>query len=162
MTVRNCTTTTITTAISRPIRLSAASGVSALVALAGLWLLAQAYIFRPIAGNFWSDVIVGVALVVLGGYNFYRHSNEHLGSAGVGVFVALLGVWLMITPFILGSTAGTAAVEADTEFWNNLLVGLLVFVFGAHSAYEARNAAPTNHHAHGTPHRRSRKRTGMG
>ncbi|WP_135366498.1 SPW repeat protein [Halosimplex halophilum] len=120
--------------------------VSALVALLGLWMLAEAFILNPVAGNFWSDIIVGAALVVLGGYNFYRRSNEQLGSVGVGAFVALLGLWLIATPFILGSTEGFAAVETDLEFWNDIVVGLLVFVLGAYSAYEARDtdvATPT-------------------
>ena len=112
--------------------------ISALVALIGLWLLLQAFLFDPIAGNFWSDVIVGVALVTLGGYNYYRRANEELGSVAVGAFVALLGLWMIATPFILGSTEGTAAVETDIEFWNDIAVGLLTFLLGAYSAYEAR------------------------
>ena len=112
--------------------------ISALVALLGLWLVAEAYLLDPVAGNFWSDMIVGVALIALGGYNFYRRANERIGSVGVGVFVALLGLWLIVTPFILGSTEGTAAVEFNIEFWNDVIVGLLVFLLGAYSAYEAR------------------------
>lgn len=120
--------------------------ISALVALLGLWMVTEAYLLEPIAGNFWSDIIVGVALIALGGYNFYRRANERIGSIGVGVFVALLGLWLVVTPFILGSTEGTAAVEFDIEFWNDVIVGLLVFLLGAYSAYEAREtdaATPT-------------------
>ena len=120
--------------------------ISALVALLGLWMVTEAYLLEPIAGNFWSDIIVGVALIALGGYNFYRRVNERMGSIGVGVFVALLGLWLVVTPFILGSTEGTAAVEFDIEFWNDVIVGLLVFLLGAYSAYEAREtdaATPT-------------------
>jgi uncharacterized membrane protein YiaA len=112
--------------------------ISALVALLGLWLVAEAYLLDPVAGNFWSDMIVGVALIALGGYNFYRRANERIGSVGVGVFVALLGLWLIVTPFILGSTEPGAGVEFDIEFWNDVVVGLLVFLLGAYSAYEAR------------------------
>lgn len=113
--------------------------VSALVALIGLWMLAEALILNPIVGNFWSDIVVGAALVVLGGYNYYRRANERLGSVSVGAFVVLLGLWLIATPFILGSTEGFAAVELDLEFWNDIVVGLLAFVLGAYSAYEARD-----------------------
>lgn len=112
--------------------------ISAIVALLGLWMVVQAFLLDPIAGNFWSDVIVGLALVALGGYNFYRRANERLGSVGVGAFVALLGLWLIVTPFILGSTEGTAAVEMDLELWNDVIVGALVFLMGAYSAYQAR------------------------
>jgi len=112
--------------------------VSVVVALLGLWMLAESFVLNPIAGNFWSDLIVGAALVVLGGYNYYRRANEQLGSVAVGAFVALLGLWLIATPFVFGSTEGFAAVELDIEFWNDIVVGLLVFVLGAYSAYEAR------------------------
>ncbi|PSP70253.1 hypothetical protein BRC70_05875 [Halobacteriales archaeon QH_6_68_27] len=113
--------------------------ISGLVALLGLWLVAEAYLLDPIAGHFWSDIIVGVALIALGGYNFYRRANERIGSIGVGVFVALLGLWLVMTPFVLGSTGEPGAgVEFDIEFWNDVIIGLLVFLLGAYSAYEAR------------------------
>lgn len=113
--------------------------ISALVALIGAWLVVQAYVLDPVAGNFWSDVIVGVALIALGGYNYYRRSDERHGSVAVGVFVALLGLWMIATPFVLGSTEGAAAVESDIEFWNDLVVGLIVFLLGTYSAYEARD-----------------------
>jgi len=113
--------------------------ISAFVAVLGLWLVAQAYMLNPIAGNFWSDVIVGVALIALGGYNYYRRSDEGLGSVAVGAFVALLGLWLIATPFILGSTDGAGAVETDAEFWNDVVTGTVVFILGAYSAYQARD-----------------------
>ncbi|WP_123538558.1 SPW repeat protein [Halosimplex salinum] len=112
--------------------------ISIAVAVLGLWLLVQSFLFDPIAGNFWSDVIVGAALVVLGAYNYYRRANDRLGSVGVGAFVALLGLWLIATPFILGSTEAGAGIESDIEFWNDIVVGLLTFVLGAYSAYQAR------------------------
>ena len=36
------------------------------------------------------------------------------------------------------STEGTAAIETDIEFWNDIAVGLLTFLLGAYSTYEAR------------------------
>jgi|AntRauTorcE11898_2_1112593.scaffolds.fasta_scaffold58422_1 hypothetical protein len=113
--------------------------ISALVALIGAWLLVQAFLLEPVAGNFWSDVIVGVALIALGGYNYYRRSDERHGSVAVGAFIALLGLWMIATPFVLGSTEGTAAVESDIEFWNDIVVGLATFLLGTYSAYASRD-----------------------
>lgn len=112
--------------------------ISALVAVIGAWLIVQAYLLDPVAGNFWSDVIVGVALAALGGYNYYRRSNEQHASVAVGAFVALLGLWIIATPFILGSTEGAAAVESDIEFWNDIAAGAVVAALGAYSAYASR------------------------
>lgn len=120
--------------------------ISAVVAVLGLWLLVQVVVFDPIAGNLWSDVIVGLALLVLGGFNYYRRADDRLGSAAVGGFVALLGLWLIATPFLLGAPEGGGPVEMDVAFWNDVVVGVLVFLLGAYSTYEARDtdvAAPT-------------------
>ena len=112
--------------------------ISALVALLGLWLVVEPWLFELSAANFWSDVVVGVALVVLGGYNYYRRADRRLGSASVGVFVALLGLWLVAAPFVFGGpVSGTDT--GDVGVWNDIVVGALAFVLGAYSAYEARD-----------------------
>lgn len=109
--------------------------ISMLIALLGLWLLAEAIVLDLGDANFWNDVIIGLALVVLGGYNYYRRSDERFGSVSVGAFVALLGLWLLAAPFVL-EPEGAAAMDA-IPFWNDVIVGLLALVLGAYSAYEA-------------------------
>jgi len=32
--------------------------------------------------NFWNDIIVGLALIALGAYNYYRRADERVGSVG--------------------------------------------------------------------------------
>lgn len=116
--------------------------ISMLIALLGLWLLAEAFVLDLGDANFWNDVIIGAALVALGGYNYYRRSDERFGSVSVGAFVALLGLWLLAAPFVL-TPEGTAAMDA-IPFWNDVIVGLLALVLGAYSAYEAsQDAAAT-------------------
>lgn len=109
--------------------------ISMLIALLGLWLLAEAIVLDVGDANFWNDVIIGAALVVLGGYNYYRRSDERFGSVSVGAFVALLGLWLLAAPFVL-DPEGAAAMDA-IPFWNDVIVGMLALVLGAYSAYEA-------------------------
>ncbi len=112
--------------------------VSALVALVGLWLIVEPFLFEMTAANFWNDVIIGAALVVLGAYNYYRRADERLGSVAVGVFVALLGLWLIAAPYVFGVEGGITEATG-LAFWNDAIVGALTLILGAYSAYEARD-----------------------
>jgi ABC-type nickel/cobalt efflux system permease component RcnA len=112
--------------------------ISALVALLGLWLVVEPFLFEMTAVNFWNDIIVGLALIALGAYNYYRRADQRLGSVAVGVFVALLGLWLLAAPFVFGVDGGASEATGAT-FWNDVVVGALVVILGAYSAYEARD-----------------------
>lgn len=113
-------------------------GVSALIALAGVWLVIEAFWLDVLLlGNFWNDVIVGIALVALGGYNYYRRANEELGSAAAAGLAAVLGLWLIISPFVYDVEVGAAELTTELGFWNDVIVGFVVLVLGAYSAYEA-------------------------
>lgn len=109
--------------------------ISAVIGLLGLWMILQAVLLDLTAGQFWNDVIVGVLLVVVGGYNYYRRADERLGNIGAATLAALVGLWLVAAPFVFG--AGETAGEA--AFWNDVVVGLLALVLGAFSAYRGRS-----------------------
>jgi hypothetical protein len=110
-----------------------------MVATIGLWLVVESSLLNPVAANFWNDIIVGVALVALGGYNYFRCFTGHLGSLRVGTFVAILGVWMAVVPFVVGATPEGNGLETDLELWNEVIVGLLLVLLGAYSAAEARD-----------------------
>jgi hypothetical protein len=127
-------------------------GASALVALLGLWIIAAPFVFdmvwetafEMLEAHFWSDIVVGLTLLVLGAYNYYRRSDERVGSVGVAALVVLLGLWLIATPFVFGVGADIGVnIEAlgglDVMSLNDILVGLLVTLLGAYSAYEAQD-----------------------
>lgn len=127
----------------------AGTGISALVALIGVWFVVAPFVFGAVwpaqfemaGAHFWSNVIVGLALIALGAYNYYRRRDERLGSVGVAAFVALLGLWLIATPFVFGSDVGVELAGEDLMGWNDTLLGLVVFLLGAYSAYETRKTA---------------------
>jgi hypothetical protein len=122
--------------------------ISAIIALAGLWLVIEPFLIDPIImGNFWNDIVVGVLLIVLGGYNYYRRTNEKLGSTAAAALAALLGLWLIVAPFVYDLDIGVAEVTTELGFWNDVIVGLIVLLLGAYSAYETRDvdvASPTS------------------
>ena len=113
-------------------------GISALVALLGAWMIAEGILFDLVATQFWNDVIVGVLLLAVGGYNYMRRSDEQLGNLAAALLVALLGLWLLAAPFMFGADAGTTETMNDLGFWNDLIVGMLALALGGYSAYEIR------------------------
>lgn len=113
--------------------------VSGLIGLAGVWLLIESFWFGLVPANFWNDVVVGVLLIALGGYNYYRRSNEELASTAAAALAALLGLWLVVSPWVYGAEIGTVEFVTAAGFWNDVVVGLVVLVLGAYSVYEARD-----------------------
>lgn len=112
--------------------------LSAVVGLLGLSVLVQAVALDLVASQFWNAVLVGTALLVLGAYNAYRRSNRELGSAGVATFAALVGLWLVASPFLLGSEPGLVAATNEVGAWISVGVGLLAFGLGTYSAATVR------------------------
>lgn len=128
--------------------------ISALIALAGLWLIGEAlfvdllledYVVLGIE-DFWNDLVVGIALTALGGYNYTRRANETLGSVGAAGLAALFGLWLIISPFVLGISVNLFDFTAELGFWHDVVVGAVVFGISVYSAYKSRTvdvASPT-------------------
>lgn len=112
--------------------------ISAIIALLGLWMIVEALWLDLVPGQFWNDVVVGALLLVVGGYNYSRRANEQLGSAAAAVVAALVGLWLVVAPFVLGG--GEVGLSTnEVGFWNDIVVGLVVLALGAYSAYEIRD-----------------------
>ena len=108
--------------------------ISALVALLGGWLVLSAFLFAPMpAANFWNDVIVGAAIGIIAGYNAFKTDDFESISIGAATLVALLGLWMVIAPFIFEVATGTA-------FWSDVITGALVALLAGYNAYQARSA----------------------
>ncbi|WP_226479295.1 SPW repeat protein [Natrinema amylolyticum] len=113
--------------------------LAALVGLLGLALLVEAVVLDLAASQFWNDVFVGATLFLAGAYNYYSRSNREFGSLGVASLVALLGLWLVAAPFLLGTGSGATETASDVGFWTDIVVGLLAFGLGTYSAYAIRD-----------------------
>ncbi len=105
---------------------------SGLNILFGLWLIISPFVLS-FAGStgMWDAVIVGVIGIVLA---WIRYANP--ANAPVLSWInALLGVWLIISPFLFGMAGVTALL------WDYIIVGIAFVVFGAWSALATPPAA---------------------
>jgi len=103
--------------------------LSWLVALAGLWEIIAVFVLGYTASSIalWNAIIIGAALVVLGVWAAL--SNQKTTDKTLDLINAVLGVWLIIAPFVLGySRVITAAI------WNDIIVGIVVVVLAVWAA----------------------------
>ncbi|MFC4543372.1 SPW repeat protein [Halosolutus amylolyticus] len=106
--------------------------VSLIVAVLGAWVAVSVLIYDVAAATLWNNLLVGAVVFIAAGYNYYRLTNDVPLSVGGAALVALLGIWLIIAPALLGM--GTGA------FWSTLVTGLLIAGLAGYNAYEAREA----------------------
>ena len=107
--------------------------VSAIVALAGLGLVAYPFMFEATGAAFWNDIIVGTAIFLLAGYNFVRLRRNQLASVGGASLTMLLGLWALVSPAVM--EMGSVELAATTAGG-----GLVTAILSAYSAYANRRA----------------------
>jgi len=102
--------------------------LSWLVALVGLWEVIAAFVLGYAAATtaFWDAIIVGIALIVLGAWAAL--SNQETADKTLDWINVVLGVWLILAPFVLGYSAIVAAM------WNDIIVGIVVAVLAVWAA----------------------------
>ncbi len=104
---------------------------SGLNILFGLWLIISPFVLS-FAGStgMWDAVIVGVIGVVLAWIRYASPDRAPILSW----INALLGIWLIISPFLFGMAGVTALL------WDYIIVGIAFVVFGAWSALSTPKA----------------------
>ena len=107
--------------------------VSALVALAGLGLVAYPFMFESTDAAFWNDVLLGTAIFLIAGYNFYRLSKDRLASTGAALLATVLGLWVLVSPAVIEMGSDELAMTTAAG-------GLVVAVLSAYNAYANRSA----------------------
>lgn len=113
--------------------------VSALVGLVGLWIVASPFLFEATETAIWNNTIVGTVIFLLAGYNFYRMTKDRLASVGAAALAALLGLWILVTPFVM-------EMGSDELATSTAVSGLVVAALAAYNAY-ANNAADVTERA---------------
>lgn len=107
--------------------------VSAIVALAGLGLVAYPFMFEATEVAFWNDIIVGMAIFLFAGYNFVRLRRDRLASVGAASLTTLLGLWALVSPAVMEMGSSELAVTTAGG-------GLLAAALSAYNAYANRRA----------------------
>ena len=103
--------------------------ITAANGILGLWLIAAPFVLRALAVDQWNDPVVGAAIVVLSGYNYYCERTQGTVSQHAAAITGVLGGWLIVAPFVYG-LSGIA-------LWNNICVGVVVTSFAGYNVYAA-------------------------
>lgn len=105
-----------------------AKTLSWIIAVVGLWEIVAPFIFGMTATTafLWDAVIVGLALLVLGVWAAL--ANDENTVKYLNWINAVLGLWLIIAPFVLSYSSAAAAM------WNDIIVGLVALALGAWAA----------------------------
>ncbi len=98
------------------------------IAIFGVWEVLAPFILGYSAAKaaMWDAIIIGLALAVLGAWAAV--SKDASSMKTLSWVNALLGVWLIIAPFLLSYT-GTG-----TALWNDIIIGIVELVLGAWAA----------------------------
>jgi hypothetical protein len=105
--------------------------LSWLVVLVGAWEVIAPFVlgYTMATGALWDAIILGIGLIIFAGWAAL--SNEISTIRGLNWINVILGVWLILAPFIIGYTSFAAAL------WNDIIVGIVAVVLAGWAAIEA-------------------------
>lgn len=108
--------------------------LSGIVSLVGLLLAVSPFVWAVSEAAIGNNIVVGLAVFLLAGYNYYRMSKGYIGSISVAALVALLGLWTIIAPFLY-------PFDAEVLAWTTVAAGIVIALVSGYNAYESRQAA---------------------
>lgn len=116
------------------------SGINSLL---GAWLVVSPFLLTQTGGGLsasvWNNILIGVAIFLIAGYNYYRQSRDLAAGVGSSSLVALLGLWMIVAPLVV------FVIDTGAMFWSNIVTGALVTLIAVYVAYggrETERAAP--------------------
>ncbi|WP_436347279.1 SPW repeat domain-containing protein [Natronorubrum sp. FCH18a] len=115
--------------------------LSALIGLIGLYIVASPFIFEATEAAIWNDTLVGTGIFLLGGYNFYRMTKDRLASVGVASLAVLLGLWALVSPFVI--EMGSTELATGTAVSGAIVAGLAAYNAYANNKADAPDRART-------------------
>ncbi|MGE5297548.1 MAG: SPW repeat protein [Acidobacteriaceae bacterium] len=104
--------------------------LSGIIILAGIWLIIAPFVlgFRAFGVSPTNDVIVGILAIIFGGVRMMSDDRMTWPSW----LSLLLGIWLIIAPFVLKYSSTSRVVT------NDIILGIVVGILGAMSAMTSR------------------------
>lgn len=95
----------------------------------GLWLLSAPFILGAPVVDRWNDVLVGIGILVVAGYNYSREREQVILSRRAAAVNSLLGGWLLVAPFVIK--------VSGLLWWNDIIVGIGVVSLAMYNIYAA-------------------------
>jgi len=99
-----------------------------IIAVGGLWELIAPFVlgYSKHTTPMWDAVIVGIVLIILGVWAALANAS---GTVKILSWInAVLGLWLIVAPFILSYS------KLATPMWNDIIVGIIILVLGVWAA----------------------------
>lgn len=109
-------------------------------AIPAIWLILSPFIlgYATVATALWNAIVIGIVLLVLDIWGGNIRQNNGL-EQGLNWVDAILGVWLIVSPFIL------RFMVAPVAGWNAIVVGVIVLVLSVWAAFSAHSPMMTSH-----------------
>lgn len=95
--------------------------------LVGIWIIVAEAFYKLSTVEFWNSIVVGGAIVIFAGYSMSRSAST-LSRIGMSGLAALLGIWLVITPWTIGVTGSLMWSFAASGLIVALLSGARTFL----------------------------------
>jgi hypothetical protein len=106
---------------------------SVLNILAGIWLAICPWILGFVDSTaIWNTCILGIVVIILAAIRL-----NTVGTQPLSWLNCLCGVWLIISPFVLHYSGYVSPM------WNDIILGILVVLFGLWGALGTTNLTPT-------------------
>ncbi len=110
-------------------QIQTASGINI---AAGVWMLFSPFIlgFAAISAAVMNNAILGIVIAVMA---LIRVTNPQKTN-GLSIINAILGLWLIISPFAFGFTSAVIV-------WNNVILGIIVTAMAVWSASTSKQTS---------------------
>ncbi len=118
--------------------------LSGFVSLIGLWIAVSPFVYEQAAAMLWNNLLVGGAIFLLAGYNYYRLTTAHPTSTGIMSLVVLLALWVFISQWAIAGEFAMGGLETASTalIWSNVVSGLVAAALSAYIAYTGGREVP--------------------